>query len=101
MGVAKITEQNAVTEEDLAASMTLRGLFTNRIYVQPGADGLTLRINFAETVGTHAVYHTAIVVPSFDALQFGELISRMAQSSIDFATTSVPSEAVEDTGDGQ
>ena len=71
-----------VTPADVEASRLLRGLFTNRIFIQP--DGLHLRINLGEIVGGNAVYHTAIVVPNADALQFGELLVRMARESIEY-----------------
>lgn len=100
-GVAKIhREANTVTEEDVIASTTLRGLFANRLYVEPSQDGLTLRLSFAETAGGHAVYHTAIVVPTFDASGFGELITKMAEQSLDFLSRQAPS-TPEGDQDGQ
>lgn len=72
-----------VTEADLASSRKLRGLFTDRIYVQQHGDGMHLRINFGEIVGGDAEYHTAIVVTSSDALEFAELIHRMGLMAVE------------------
>lgn len=74
-----------VTEADLASSRKLRGLFTDRIYVQPHIDGMHLRINFGEVVGGEAQYHTAIVVSSSEALEFADLIHRMGLMATEYA----------------
>lgn len=76
-----------VTEADLASARKLRGLFTDRIYIQPHGDGMHLRINFGEVVGGAAEYHTAIVVSSTEAVEFAELMHRMALLSIEHAKT--------------
>ncbi len=75
----------SVTEADLQSSRKLRGLFTDRVYVQPHGDGMHLRINLGEVVGGEAQYHTAIVVSSADALEFAELIHRMGLMAIEYA----------------
>lgn len=63
------------------ASKKLNALFANRIFVQP--DGLHLRITFGERVGDEGVFHTSVVVPNADALEFGRLILQMAEASIE------------------
>jgi hypothetical protein len=69
----------------LAASVEkvrlLRALFANQIFVQP--DGLHLRMSFGERVNGEALYHSSIVVPNSDALEFGQLIVRLAQEATD------------------
>lgn len=76
-----------VTEADLESSRKLRGLFTDRIYVQPHGDGMHMRINFGEVVGGETQYHTAIVVSSANAVEFASLIHRLAVVSINHANS--------------
>jgi hypothetical protein len=58
----------------------LRALFANRVYIQP--DGKHLRISFGERVADEDLYHSAIVVPLEEALQIGELMTRMAVAGL-------------------
>lgn len=62
-------------------SKFLRALFTNQLFVQP--DGKHLRMSFGERVEGDPLFHTCIVVPNSDALEFGQLLVAMAQSSIE------------------
>ncbi|MBV2147790.1 hypothetical protein KRZ98_05740 [Sphingobium sp. AS12] len=70
-----------VTQKDVDAVRKLNGLFTNRIFIQPGLGHL--RMNFGEMVGDEAVYHTAIVVPVSEAPGFADLIDRMVKAVAD------------------
>lgn len=74
------TYENNVTQADVDASRTLKGLYTNRCFVQVGNGHL--RVNFGEIVGGEAVYHTAVVVPTIDAWSFGQLLMEMAEKQI-------------------
>jgi hypothetical protein len=65
----------------------LRALFSNRVFVQP--DGLHLRISFGERVGDETVYHTAMVIPHGEALEFGRLLMNMATASLEQQWTNV------------
>ena len=62
-------------------SKFLRALFTNQLFVQP--DGLHLRLSFGERVEGEPLFHTCIVVPNSDALEFGQLLVSMAQAGVD------------------
>jgi hypothetical protein len=62
-------------------SKFLRALFTNQFFVQP--DGQHLRMSFGERVDGEPLFHTCIVVPNSDALEFGQLLVAMAQNSIE------------------
>lgn len=69
--------ENIVTQADVDAARALRGLYTDRCFVQVGTGHL--RVNFGEIVGGAAVYHTAVVVPTLDAWSFGQLLMEMAE----------------------
>jgi len=62
-------------------SKFLRALFTNQLFVQP--DGQHLRMSFGERVEGEPLFHTCIVVPNSDALEFGQLLVKMAQAGLD------------------
>lgn len=78
-------EQLDAEASDLADSLEktklLRAMFSNRIIIQP--DGLHLRMTFGERVGSESLFHYSIVVPNSDALEFGRLITRMAETAIE------------------
>lgn len=42
-----------------------------------------MRITFGERVGEDSVYHTSIVVPNADAIEFGRLVLRMAEAGFE------------------
>ena len=78
---AEATSRRATQEElDDAEekSKALPGMFANRIFVSP--DGMHLRISFGERIGTESIFHSTIVVPNMDAIEFGRLIMRMAEA---------------------
>jgi hypothetical protein len=83
------TVQNAPPQEEVDWEILdaqekvkqLRALFATRIFVQPL--GEQLRISFGDRVSDETVWHTSIVVPLAEALQYGELLTRMASESID------------------
>jgi len=64
-----------------AAAKELSAFFCNRIFIQP--DGVHLRMTFGERIGDDSKYHFSIVVPNADAVEFGRLISEMAQAAVE------------------
>ena len=70
-----------VLAEAAEQSKTLRALFVNQLFVQP--DGRHLRLTFGERVQGEPIFHTSFVVPNSDALEFGELVVKMAQAALD------------------
>lgn len=80
----------------------LRALFANQLYVQP--DGQHLRLAIGERVSGEPIFHTALVVPNADALEFGELIVKMAQAGLDqqiAAMKQMLADETEDSRDGE
>jgi hypothetical protein len=59
--------------EDRDASKANKGVFANRIYVQPLGNGM-VRINFGEVLDDQPTYHTAIVVTAEQAVGFAQVI---------------------------
>jgi hypothetical protein len=69
-----------VTPDDITKAKQLRALFCNKILIQP--DGLHLRMTLGESVAGENLFHTSIVVPNGDAMEFGLLIAKMANEAI-------------------
>ncbi|RYE03221.1 MAG: hypothetical protein EOP61_05520 [Sphingomonadales bacterium] len=68
--------------EEEEASKAIRGMFTNRLYVQHLGSGL-LRLNYAEVLTEHdPQYHTALVMTAENAFAFGQLMQRMAMAAL-------------------
>jgi hypothetical protein len=76
------TPHNELIEDDLwehqEASKKLTALYANRIFAQPLGEGV-LRVNFGEMTETiDPSYHSAIVVTPELALEFADVIFRVA-----------------------
>lgn len=75
-------DPEALSLADAAEKSKLsHGMFSNRIFIQP--DGMHLRMTFGERIGLDSLFHSSIVVPNSDALEFGQLITKMAQAALD------------------
>ncbi len=65
--------------EHVEAVKKLNAIYTNQVFVQPLGDG-NIRINFGETLDEEPRYHTSVVVSAANALDFANLVARMANS---------------------
>jgi len=73
-------EQELDLLEAQEKSKQLRPLYANRVYVEPF--GKTLRISFGERIGGEQIFHTAVVMTFEDALETGDLITRLATANL-------------------
>ena len=79
----------------------LNGQFTNRLFVQHLGDGL-IRLNFGDVMDAQEpTYHTAIVLTASNAMQFAELIYRMASAAIPPPVVTVPAPPPEGQDHGE